>query len=103
MFQSPKWLDRNLHRLDHLAAAFSPNIQLFNFTKGINATVNTHSEKLQLVGILNGHKVSFPNLPFWFNEGIDAKFDTSDQYQVDFGFVRKLMENIYILLWTNFL
>lgn len=92
-FQPPIWLEQVLQRLDHLVAAFSPKIKLFNFENGINISVNTHSDKLQLVGNINGETVKFPNVPLWLNENIDAKFDTIAQYEVDAGFVRKFLKN----------
>lgn len=87
--QSPKWLGNVLRRLDHLAAAVSPEITLYAFDSHINVSVNTDSDQLHLIGEINGHRVHVPNVPFWLNRKIDAKFGTIEQFKVNAGIVRK--------------
>lgn len=80
-----------MRRLDHLAAAVSSKIEVFGFDSHINVSVNTNSDKLYLIGQVNGLSVQVPNIPLWLNQNVDAKFDTLAQYKVDVGFVREYL------------
>lgn len=82
-------MDDTLRRMDHLAAALTSHIKVFQFENHINISVNTQSDKLYLTGNVNGQSIQVPNVPMWLNQAIDAKFDTQAQYEVDIGFVRK--------------
>lgn len=91
--------------MDHFVTAFSQQIRMHNFKEGIDATINTLTDKLELTGSLNGQNFSFPNVPLWLSTNIDAKFDTITQLSFDWGFMRKfangfLSVNISIML-TN--
>ena len=76
-------------RLDYITTALSPELKLYNFKNGINATVALSSKKLQFAGMLNGQKMIVPNLPLWLDKSIDAKFDTKAHYEIELGVARK--------------
>lgn len=78
-----------MNRLDYFAAAFSPEIKLFNFKEKINANVNTSSDKVLLTAYVNGENVTVPNLPLLLNKHIHAKFDSFSERKVKTGIQRK--------------
>lgn len=77
-------------RLDYFVTALSSSEpELYKFTERINVAVNTYSEKLQLTSLVNGKNVTLPNLPLWFNQNIDAKFNRPEQLSLSFQTNRK--------------
>lgn len=89
-FQNPKWLENALTRLDYFVTALSTyDTRLYDFTNKIDAQVNTFSDKLHLTVKLNEKNVTVPNLPFWFNRNLNAKFDRPEQLALSIGRARK--------------